>query len=277
MKRHFYLILTTYCLLALAGPMSSEDAPVPAKQRVTHVATALNHLSVLEFQEPVTLVASAGPDFQIERQDNKVFIKPLKSGPSTNLFVWTSSGRFSYELDPAGEVKDMNFAIDNVVSPVKPALATQTDLDQVADVLLTRAFLGSEPIDSSSIPVPKNGVMIRIEEVLRTKNSLYVHYTVENHSKQPYWLPSPTAYELIPEGSAVSMTGLQKHQLEAQTIRKLRDVKRVALPIAHAEASPDNLSIAGKSSGVVAIRQDFKSPTVLQIVFGSGIEAVVVL
>lgn len=33
--------------------------------------TALNHLTVLEFHEPVTMAAAGSPDFQIERQDYK--------------------------------------------------------------------------------------------------------------------------------------------------------------------------------------------------------------
>ena len=65
---------------------------------VVHVATALNHLTVLEFHEPVTMAAAGSSDFQIERESNKVFIKPTKSGAATDLFVWTASRRFAYEL-----------------------------------------------------------------------------------------------------------------------------------------------------------------------------------
>ena len=77
------------------------------------MATALNHLTILEFHEPVTMAAAGSSDFQIERQENKVFVKPMKSGASTDLFVWTASRRFAYELETTQEVKNMNFAIDN--------------------------------------------------------------------------------------------------------------------------------------------------------------------
>ena len=78
------------------------------------MATALNHLTILEFHEPVTMAAAGSSDFQIERQENKVFVKPMKSGASTDLFVWTASRRFAYELETTQEVKNMNFAIDNL-------------------------------------------------------------------------------------------------------------------------------------------------------------------
>src|SRR5271157_2117626 len=97
-----FILVYSLCTMASVGQQTE-----PAASNVSHVATALNHLTVLEFQEPVTLAAAGSADFQIERQDNKVFVKPLKSGASTDLFVWTASRRFSYELEPAGEVKDM--------------------------------------------------------------------------------------------------------------------------------------------------------------------------
>lgn len=278
MRRHLTPILTSFCCLAFIATAASQDAQAPVNAgKAIHVATALNHLTVLEFQEPVTLVAAGGLEFQIERQDNKVFVKPLKSGVSTNLFVWTASRRFSYELEPPGEVKNMNFAIDNAVAAAKPAIDPQAQLDQLADMMFTRAFLGSEAIDSAGIPVPKNRVAVRIEQVFRTKNSLYVHYSIENRSKNPYHVIAPQAYQWQVSRPAISLPGLYGRQLDEQTVRKLRDTKKVALPIGHAEAKPEDLSSGQISNGVIAIRQDLNSPTVVQLVFDVGIEAVVVL
>ena len=60
--------------------------------------------------------AAGSSDFQIERQENRVFVKPMRPGVSTDLFVWTASRRFVYELETQ-EVKNMNFAIDNPAPP----------------------------------------------------------------------------------------------------------------------------------------------------------------
>jgi hypothetical protein len=72
----------------------------------------MDHLTVIELAEPVTLAAAGSLLFKIERRDNKVFIQPLEEGASTNLFVWTGSGRWTYELVPAASVATTHFAID---------------------------------------------------------------------------------------------------------------------------------------------------------------------
>ena len=91
--------------MALAQAQPSPNRQTRPLRAVIHVATALNHLTILEFHEPVTMAAAGSSDFQIERQENKVFVKPMKSGASTDLFVWTASRRFAYELEttPGGE------------------------------------------------------------------------------------------------------------------------------------------------------------------------------
>jgi hypothetical protein len=277
MKQQVFLLLTFGVLVSCTPIAQSQDEQSTTVTKATHVATALNHMTVLEFQEPVTLVAAGGTDFQIERQENKVFVKPLKSGVSTNLFVWTASRRFNYELEPAGEVKDMNFAIDNTLGASKPAVDTQVQLDQLADMMFTRAFLGAEPIDNSRISAMKNSVAVRIEQVLRTKNSVYVHYWIENHSKRPYQVAQPAAYQLEVGHSTISLPGLRGRQLDEQTCRKLRDTKEVALPIGHAEVKPELISPGDSASGVLAIRRDLSSPVIVRIVFEGGIKAVLVL
>src|SRR6476469_8893844 len=95
-----------------AAPSQRIEAQFPDRARITRVETAMNHLTVIELAEPVTLAAAGSPLFKIERRDNKVFIQPLEEGVYTNIFVWTSSGRSSYELVPAASVETMHFAVD---------------------------------------------------------------------------------------------------------------------------------------------------------------------
>ena len=56
--------------------------------------------------------AAGSQAFKVEWRENKVFIEPTEPNVSTNLFIWTKSGRLNYELDPAGTVAQMHFAID---------------------------------------------------------------------------------------------------------------------------------------------------------------------
>ena len=97
--------MKTITILSLALGAIAAGAQTTSQSQIRHIETSLNHLTVLEFGESVTTLAIADPDsFQVERHDDKVFVKPLREGVSTNLFVWTASRELSYELDPAGQL-----------------------------------------------------------------------------------------------------------------------------------------------------------------------------
>src|SRR5579864_5081675 len=88
------------------------------RTKITRLATTQNHLSILEFNEPVKEVAVGSSNFKVEWRENKVFVQPLEPNAATNLFIWTESGRQSYELVSAESVDEMHFAIDE--EPTKP-------------------------------------------------------------------------------------------------------------------------------------------------------------
>lgn len=275
MKRPVSLILI-YSLCAL--PALSQQSGTPSSNPVVHVATALNHLTVLEFHEPVTMAAAGSSDFQIEREANKVFIKPIKSGAATDLFVWTASRRFAYELEITQEAKDMNFAIDSaqpVPPPPKPVV--DTDAEQFADVVLTRALLGAEEIKQRNPRKAKGQVSVRVEQVLRTRSTVYVHYTIENNSGLFYRVNTPQAYQLQADDPRISLASLAHTQLDRALLKEIGDAQESALPVVHAEAESDDLHPGESTQGVVPIRQDLKSPAVVQLVFSDGVKATFVL
>jgi hypothetical protein len=276
MRRTVSLILI-YSLSAISALAQQSGTPSP--NAVVHVATALNHLTVLEFHEPVTMAAAGSSDFQIEREANKVFVKPIKSGAATDLFVWTASRRFAYELEITQEAKDMNFAIDTAqpapAPDPKPVVAADTD--QFADVVLTRALMGAEEIKQRSPRKAKGQVSVRVEQVFRTRNTVYVHYTIENHSNLFYRMNTPQAYQLQPDESAIPLATLAHTQLDRATLEELGDTQEFALPVAHAEAELDNLHPGETTQGVISIRKDLKSPAVVQLVFADSVKAAFVL
>ena len=276
MKRHVSLILI-YSLCAIAA-LSQQSSP-PSPDAVVHVATALNHLTVLEFHEPVTMAAAGSSDFQIERESNKVFVKPVKSGSATDLFVWTASRRFAYELEITQEVKDMNFAIDSAPpAPVPiPKSVVETDADQFADVVLTRALMGAEEIKQRSTRKAKSQVSVRVERVFRTRSTVYIHYTIENNSDLFYRVNTPQAYQLQIDDPHIALASLAHTQLDRAMLEELGGTKELALPVAHAEAEADHLHPGETTQGVVSIRQDLKSPAVVMLVFRDGVKATVVL
>ena len=276
MRRLASLVLFFLFALRTLAPCQETDTPSP--NAVVRVETALNHLTVLEFHEPVTMAAAGSSDFQIERESNKVFIKPIKSGAATDLFVWTASRRFAYELEITHEVKDMNFAIDSAQpAPPPPKPSVDTDADQFADVMLTRALLGAEEIKQKNVRKLKGQINVRVEQVFHTRTTVYVHYTIENNSGLFYRVNKPEAFELRADDSAIPLTRLAHTQLDRATLEALGDTRELSLPVIHAEAESDNLHPGETTQGVVPIRQDLKSPMVVELVFGDGVKVTFVL
>jgi hypothetical protein len=274
MKTSASLILI-YSLCAIAA--FSQQAGTPSPNSVVHVATALNHLTVLEFHEPVTMAAAGSSDFQIERESNKVFVKPIKSGAATDLFVWTASQRFAYELEVTQEVKDMNFAIDSAQPVPAPKPVVDAPTDQFADLVLTQALLGAEEIKQRSARKVKGQVCVRVEQVFRTQSTVYVHYTIENNSGLFYRINAPEAVQLKADDSPISLASLAHTQLDRATLEELGDTHESALRVPHAEAEAEDLHPGEKMQGVVPIRQDLKSSAIVQLVFRDGVKATFVL
>ncbi len=274
------LLVYMSCSVALAGA-SERPVPDPAVSLSQRVVTALDHLTVLEYDEPVAQAAVGSPAFQIERQDNKVFIKPLKAGVTTNLFIWTASKKsFSYELT-VGDVINMNAEI-RIAVPKSAATAasgdTSAQMEQVADMVITRALLGAEPVDGAGIKTPRNRVGLRIQQLFRSKNSLYIQYSIENLSGRPYRITTPSLYEIQAEQSSISLLPLKGRQLDQQIIAEFGKTVQIPLAIAHADSPAGDIAPRERKQGIVAIRrsQDPSTPFVLRIAFDANVSATVV-
>ena len=92
----------------------------------------------------------------------------------------------------------MNYAIDNAtpVQPPVPAADSEARLTQVADMVLTRAFLNADRIDSREIGSEKDRVVIRVENVFQSANSVYIRCSIHNRTTRPYRMLQPQVYEL---------------------------------------------------------------------------------
>ena len=276
MKRTLFFILfisAVWTEEAFSQVGSSPSSPLNPVQ----VFTALSHLTVLEFHEPVAMAAAGSSDFQIERQEDKVFIKPTKAGASTDLFVWTASRRFAYELETTPEVKNMSVSIDNPLPPAPARPNSGAHADELADMMLTSAVLGAIDIVAVNAPAPKNHVRVRIQQVFRTKTSIYVHYSIENGSRSPFHLMTPDVFELQAAQSNVSLPGFAHKELDPRLLEKLGDVHSISLPVPHGETASEDLAPGESTEGVVAIRKDLSSPAVVQLVFNNQVKATFVL
>ncbi len=80
---------------------------------VIRVETAKDHLTVIELNDAVTMVAVGNRSaFTVERRENKVFVTPTDEGAKTNLFIWTIAAAMPTSWCPAADIDQMHFAID---------------------------------------------------------------------------------------------------------------------------------------------------------------------
>lgn len=266
MKRALMFVLMMFAMFVSADELKVNK---PVSSEVIHVATALDHLTVLEFGEPVTMAAAGSPAFQIERHEDKVFIKPLKAGASTDLFVWTASRRFTYELEAPGEVKNMNFAVDSRIPAPKTVPDSSSRIEEIADMMLSRALLGAERVDSTSIKDEKGRITVRIEHVFQSRSTLYIHYSVRNQSPQPYRVATPSVAEAFAPKTTISVMSLQYTQLDGQVLRKLGELRERPVTPTRSETRKEDLQPGEETHGVVAIREQVSEPAIIQLTFGT--------
>jgi hypothetical protein len=266
MKGALIFVLMIWATYVYADELEFDHS---AATEVIHVATAMDHLTVLEFGELVTMAAVGSSAFQIERHEDKVFIKPLKTGASTDLFVWTASRRLTYELEAPGDVKNMNFTLDSRIPASKPLPDSSSHSQEIADMMLTRALLGTERVDSTSIKDEKGRVTVRIESVFQARNTLYIHYSVRNLSPRPYRVITPAVAEALAPQATISIVSLQHTQLDKSLLRKLGELREHPLGSARAETQKEDLEPGEDTQGVIAVREQIAGPTIFHLTFGS--------
>ncbi len=162
----------------------------------------------------------------------------------------------------------MNFAVDNHAPASKAEPDSRPRMQEMADMILTKALLGAEPIDSTDIKDTKGRVTLRIVHVFQASDTLYIHYGVRNLTDRPYRIAAPTVSELIVSQPLTSVVGLKHTQLKPQTIRLMKDSQRRAVPVARSETQRADLQAGEEAHGIVIIRGQIATPTVLQLAFG---------
>ena len=144
-------------------------------------------------------------------------------------------------------------------------------------MMLTRAFLGAVDITPVNPRVPKGQVRVRIQQVFRTKTSIYVHYSIENDGRSAYHVTTQDVFALQVGYSDLSLSSFAHKQLDPRVLEDFSDIHSVPLPVPHAETASEDLAPGESTDGVVAIRQNLTSPAVVQLVFGRQVKATFVL
>jgi len=256
-------------ILAISAAVAG--AQTTGQGKIRHVETSMNHLTVLEFGEPVSTLAIGDADsFQIERHEDKVFIKPLQAGVSTNLFVWTASRELSYELDPSGSLSTMDVLIRTDPAPNPRAVAhsdeelSEQEIHKIATLVLTQTLAGAEDIVQESSKAESDRV-----QVYRAGDQIYIRYSITNGTEAPYRVTTPAVYAQTPGTNVVSLVSLRNHQLKRKTYASFKTHRGVALDVAQAESTPRDLAPGEKATGVIGIKSmDGYQPRLYQLNFG---------
>jgi len=274
-------------VLALSADAQKIETEKSDRHKVIRVETAPNHLSVIELAEPVSEVAAGSSSYKIEWRGNKVFIQPLDSEATTNLFIWTASGRLSYELVQAPSVEEMHFAIDQEPSPsvAKVAIPARPVEDPQA---VQEAKLASEMLFAST-PVRLAGdvknhhrVEVILKDIYREGDRLYVRYAIQNRGRSTYVPGKPGVFTLRSPRSSSSLYALSQSQLVGDGIR-LTSQGQTPVKVLNAGVLAKAVAPGDTAWGLVAFEWPARtnSPAVLKFTFpsdGAGeVSAVLVL
>lgn len=262
-----------------------ETQPTEAK-KIIRVETSKDHLTVIELGDPVTMVAIGNQNaFRVERRENKVFIKPTDEETRTNLFIWTTAGRYVYELVPTADWEQAHFAIDQRPVPVArvtpPTAATKPRVPSksLPPEMLTQArpvFLYGERSGSGR-------VQVTIRDLLQKDGRIYLRYALQNDSNQPYQPTHPAAWELGAMKPPISFASLVDRQLGDSLSGRLKPGSTRLLDVVAAGGS-STVPPDGHAGGWLVVRvpdPELRKIRVLRLQFGSDpkgtIEAVLVV
>ena len=237
------------------------------RSRIIYLKTALNHLTVIELREPVVQVATGSQSFKVEWRENKVFVQPTQAETATNLFIWTASERLNYELEPAGAVTSMDFAVDQV--PVQPKRRTGTNVTPLRPSP-AQFLLGERPVRLESARPGRRPVEVVLRDLYEEEGRLLVRYSVHNRGRHGYEVTTPQVYALIGVRYAHSLYGLAGSQLEDKEARRLKVEQQRRVPVLESDVQSPHLAPGQESLGVVAFRPPASSkPMVLRFQFAN--------
>jgi hypothetical protein len=267
MRRILAALVTLATIMGSARGQKIETQK-PDKDRIVHVQTALNHLTIIEVSEPVTMVAAGSEAFKVEWRENKVFVRPTEPNAATNLFIWTASGRLNYELEPAGPITGMDFAIDQPSArpkPLKPSVVTQGQEQRAPiDVLMS-----GRPVRMDKFKEPKNRVVVLLKDTFRKDNELFIRYAIRNDSKETYDPGRPRVVTLGAEDPAklYRRANSQLTDDEAEGLEKAAEnpveVLDTSLRSTHVEPGQETVGVVGVELSAAKAG----APAVLRLMF----------
>jgi hypothetical protein len=275
-------------ILLLGGTLAGAQNVVHQtvhSDRVTPIHTALDHISVIALPERITRVAAGSQAMEIEWHGNDVFVKPLQSGQSTDLMVWTEHQFSTYELEAPGDVRQMTFVLDETNSPVPQA--TKSDppskkIDQITASAIGSTLLQVTPVTARGVHPAKDGVSVSIKDVVRDGGFFYVRFAVTNSSPLPYRIEPPNVFEIAPRQSADLLPAMKDEQVAPKTVAQFDANQTAQVSVQRSDIPQNDLSPGQTTQGVVEIKpEDVSKLGIYEFDFGPdgghAVKATVVL
>ena len=251
MNKMFVLVLITL-IGARSATAQKIEVQAAGSTAITQVQTALNHLTVIQLSEPVLSVATGSQAFKVEWRENKVFIEPTEPNASTNLFIWTKSGRLNYELEPAGMVAQMDFAIDQPPENPPPPKPVAASIDPPNEATVAKeSLLGARPVHLTGYKLGKNRVQLLVKDLFWQGDRLYIRYTVDNTTRRAYEVGKPQLFFLPEPPELIDRREVQLTQLEAERI-DIKDQK--PLEIVDQEVRSVRVEPGQETLGLVGVK-----------------------
>jgi hypothetical protein len=113
-------------------------------------------------------------------------------------------------------------------------------------------------------------VQVDLEQVYRSKDQLYIRYSVSNQTKTSFRLTTPDISEPLPTQLPISLIGMRDHQLSPQTFEAFKAKPGSSIAIVQAESTAHDLAPGQQTTGIVSIAiPPGNSPQIYQLNFGS--------
>ena len=282
MKLPTRILISAAMLLMLIGASAADthittDVIQPGK--VTRVATALNHVTIIELPEPVVSYSIGSDAVRVEYHHNRILLKPTKPNVSTNLFVWTATSHTVYEILPAGDPAAMSYLLDQVL-PAPPPVPepSREEVERQTDTMYASALANQRLIRSGKLPhglrfwYRHSGedhcdacVELRVTRITEDASSYYVRVVAENKATHPYRLQEPAVTALRPTFSE----NIADHYMNRQiSVDALREMGRFAPEPLRTHGStlnaPRDLKAGESAEWIVGFAKPGRTPAIYQ-------------
>jgi len=130
--------------------------------------------------------------------------------------------------------------------------------------------MGVEEIAHDETKPPADRVQVALEQVYRTKDQLYIRYSVTNQTKVPFRVTTPDVCAPLPTEQPISLVSLKNHQITSQTFAAFKARNVSAIPVTQAETGTRDIAPGEKTTGVISIESSTGNvPQIYQLNFGA--------